>query len=85
MSKAPHPNAATVFLNWLLSKDGQLVYSKANLTQAARVDVATDHLDPFRLRVPGKKYLLRDTEEIMKNEKDDIRVIRDIFAKSLAK
>lgn len=85
MNKAPHPNAAIIFLNWLLSKDGQLIYSKANLTQAARNDISTDHLDPFRLRVPGKKYLLRDTEEIMKKEKDDIKVISEIFAKSLAK
>ena len=23
MNKAPHPNAAAIFINWLLSKDGQ--------------------------------------------------------------
>jgi ABC-type Fe3+ transport system substrate-binding protein len=44
MNRAPHPNAAVVFINWLLSKEGQLVWSKAVNAVSRRVDVPTDHL-----------------------------------------
>ena len=29
INRAPHPNAATIFLNWVLSKEGQWAWSKA--------------------------------------------------------
>ncbi len=83
MNKAVHPNASKVFLNWILSKEGQFIYSKANLTQSARVDVPTDHLNPFTLRAPGKKYLLRDTEDILSKGQDDLNILKEIFAKAL--
>ena len=28
MNRAPHPNAAKVFINWLLSRDGQALFQK---------------------------------------------------------
>lgn len=36
---APHPNAAKVFINWLISQEGQAVYSKAASVTSARKDV----------------------------------------------
>lgn len=37
----PHPNAATVFLNWFLSKPGAVAYSQAMLETSRRLDVKT--------------------------------------------
>jgi hypothetical protein len=56
-SHAPHPNAAKVFINWLLSKEGQTLQSRASGKQSARVDVPTDFLDPETCRKPDVKYL----------------------------
>jgi ABC-type glycerol-3-phosphate transport system substrate-binding protein len=39
MDKAPHPNAAKVYINWLLSKAGQSEWGKV-LRNSRRLDVA---------------------------------------------
>ena len=40
----PHPNAAKLFLNWLLSKEGQDFYGKAMKASTRRLDVDTKWL-----------------------------------------
>jgi iron(III) transport system substrate-binding protein len=42
---APHPNAAKVFFNWLLSREGQEVHSKSAQQPTRRLDVDTKGLD----------------------------------------
>lgn len=56
LNKAPHPNASTVFLNWLLSKDGQTAFSTGMGYVSRRVDVATDHVPSYWVPKPGVKY-----------------------------
>lgn len=41
IKNAPHPNASKVFVNWLLSRDGQAVFSKALGQPTRRLDVDT--------------------------------------------
>lgn len=41
LKNAPHPNAAKVFINWLLSKDGQAVFTNAMGQPTRRFDVDT--------------------------------------------
>ncbi|MBI4333323.1 MAG: extracellular solute-binding protein [Chloroflexi bacterium] len=65
VNRAPHPNAAKVFINWLLTKEGQSIYSKAYLMQSARVDVPTDYLPPEMVRRSGAAYLSMDAEEVL--------------------
>jgi ABC-type Fe3+ transport system substrate-binding protein len=43
----PHPNAAKVFVNWLLGKDGQELYGKAMVQGTRRLDVNTEWLKEF--------------------------------------
>ncbi len=56
MNKSPHPNAARVLLNWVLSKEGQTVVSRAQGFQSARTDVPTDWVEPWTLRQQGVTY-----------------------------
>ena len=45
----PHPNAATVFINWYMSKPGQEVYESVMIETSRRLDVKTgipDYLVP---------------------------------------
>jgi ABC-type Fe3+ transport system substrate-binding protein len=47
MKNAPHPNAAKVYINWLLSKEGQDLYSRALTQGTRRLDVDTRWLAKF--------------------------------------
>ncbi len=52
-NRRPHPNAAKVYLNWLLSKEGQSAFARASGYVSARVDAATDHAPAWRIPAPG--------------------------------
>ena len=59
---APHPNAAKVFINWLLSRRGQIVLQKtqANAESPAdslRIDVPKDDVPLQSRRLDGINYL----------------------------
>ena len=47
MKNAPHPNAAKVYINWLLSKEGQDLYGRALTQGSRRFDVDTKWLAKF--------------------------------------
>jgi len=64
-NRPAHPNAAKLFINWLLSKDGQTAYSKTYGGQSAREDVPTDHLHPLVVRDPAKEYFSKETEDYL--------------------
>ncbi len=51
-NRTPHPNAAKVYVNWLLSKEGQTIWAPASGYISSRLDVPTDHA-PFRIPIPG--------------------------------
>lgn len=60
---APHPNAATVFLNWYASKPGQEIYSKAKQVASRRLDVASDGVPADVLPKPNVSYIDQYTED----------------------
>ncbi|MBI4332820.1 MAG: extracellular solute-binding protein [Chloroflexi bacterium] len=76
---APHPNAAKVFINFLLSKEGQTLSSKATGHQSTRVDTPTDHLDPMTVRQPGFKLLSSVDQEFLSKEADYVKRVVEIF------
>ncbi len=61
--KAPHPNVTKIFLNYLLSREGQTLWSKADGVQSARIDVPTEGLNPLIIREPGVMYPASDDWE----------------------
>ena len=63
MNRAPHPNAARVYINWLLSKEGQTEWSKESGYTSRRLDVPRDHLDPAVIPKEGLTYLPNYKEE----------------------
>jgi iron(III) transport system substrate-binding protein len=59
-TRAPHPNAAKVFINWLLSREGQMALQKLGRPDAhnsRRIDIPKDDVDPTNRLDPAKKYL----------------------------
>lgn len=79
MNKAPHPAAARVFINWMLSKEGQTVWSRATSYQSARIDVSTDHIAPYNLRVAGLNYFETENEDFLEKQTEQSRQAREIF------
>lgn len=56
LDRPPHPNAQKLYLDWLLSQEGQLTWSKASGLASARTDVPTDFLLPAVVPQPGVTY-----------------------------
>jgi len=79
VNKAAHPEAAKVYLNWLLSKEGQGLFSKVTGLQSARVDVDTSHIPKGAVRKPDKKYLLSADAPFWARQKDYTVAAKEIF------
>jgi len=84
MNRAPHPNAARVAVNWLLSREGQIAFQKykaaagCNSCESLREDIPKDHL-VFR-RKEGVSYMMTTRPEMI-----DMTPIRQLIKESLAK
>jgi iron(III) transport system substrate-binding protein len=61
VNRAPHPAAAKVFINWLLTKDAQVVWAKEVETNSRRQGVEPGH--PLYLVPPDAKFMQIDAEE----------------------
>ncbi len=80
VNKAPHPYTARVFINWLLTKEGQLAFTRGLPYHSARLDVPTDQIEPSKMRTPGVKYFYTETEEYLLLENERGKTAKDIFA-----
>ncbi len=63
-SKPAHPNATAVFVNWLLSREGQTILSKAIGNPSMRTDVTTEGLQSIFLQQQGEKVYWEDEDFI---------------------
>lgn len=61
-NRAPHPNAAKLFVNWLLTKEGQVLWSKYAENNSRRLDVPAGQ--PERQPTPRVKYIQLDNQEM---------------------
>jgi len=67
---APHPNAAKVFLNWFLGREGQEIYSRAMGQGTRRLDVDTQWLKEFGV-VAAKDSLTPDQYPNLENQSEE--------------
>ncbi len=69
MDKPAHPNAAKVFINWLLSREGQVAVQKEGETNdSLRIDIAKTDVRPHIRRRDGAKYVVTWTPQWMDME-----------------
>jgi iron(III) transport system substrate-binding protein len=83
INRAPHPNAARVFINWLLSRKGQMTLQKVmlpteNPVDSLRIDIPKDDVPVLQRRFEGVKYL--DTS---RPEWQDMKPILDVMNEAL--
>jgi len=81
VNRAPHPNAGKVFLNWLLTKEGQTVFSKGMGYVSRRLDVATDHVPSYWVPKEGVKYWPGYYEEDATMSPEQVKFLKSIFGR----
>ncbi len=84
MDRAPHPNAATVFLNWLLSRKGQAAWQGAVPLPSRRTDISKSELDPFIVLKPGIEFIDMEREKYIRTQRAARRIISRALAKAKA-
>jgi iron(III) transport system substrate-binding protein len=82
-NRAPHPSAAKVAVNWLLSREGQTTWLDHNqktggLYDSLREDISKEKVSDQARRVKGAKFLWLKAEWI-----EELDKIRDLIKKSL--
>jgi iron(III) transport system substrate-binding protein len=86
ITPAPHANAAQVFLNWFLSREGQTIYQEQSVksgqrnANSRRMDIAKDVIRP--------EYRLKENSEVWENGADvdketaeATKLLKEILAK----
>jgi ABC-type Fe3+ transport system substrate-binding protein len=80
-NKAPHPNAAVVFVNWLLSKNGQIAWSQAAGYVSRRTDVTADHLPSYAAPRSGSKYWVSYLENAIQRAPEEEKLLNELFSR----
>jgi iron(III) transport system substrate-binding protein len=83
MNQAPHPNAAKVFINWFLSRKGQMALQRLgdvdDPANSRRIDIPKDDIPPDSRLQPGVKYF-----DVVKPEYGDMKPIFDLAKEIMA-
>lgn len=79
LNRPANPNAAKIFINWFLSKEGQTFYAKTAKEQSRRLDVLSE-LAPDRLLREGVKYIDGDTPYMLDKRVEMLKLSKEIFA-----
>lgn len=77
MNRAPHPNAAKLYLNWLLSPDGQRDWAQTVQRNSRRLDVQPG--DPARSAKSGRKYLKTQAEAMSSQRERIMQIARELI------
>ena len=81
LNKAPHPNAARVAINWLLSKNGQIAYQRVfKEPDSLRVDIPKDEVPSQSRRADHVKYVEIDRADRM-NMEPITKIVDEVWRK----
>ncbi|HJX10166.1 MAG TPA: extracellular solute-binding protein [Candidatus Binatia bacterium] len=81
INRAPRRNAAAVFINWFLNKEGQMAWTRGANLLTRRLDVPLDHI-PQHLRVkPRSHYWVSYYETDAVRSAREETVLRQLFSR----
>jgi len=75
-NRAPHSNAAKLFINWLLTKEGQTVFGQNVPTNSARKDV--EKFSKTGIATPGVAYFNPNREEAYTPINDTLKYLTSL-------
>ncbi|MGH7848650.1 MAG: ABC transporter substrate-binding protein [Candidatus Binatia bacterium] len=84
IQNAPHPNAAKLFINWHLSREGQMDYQRLfaqnpeGIEGSLRTDMPAERVAPRNRIVPGANYVFQWTTDTI-----DMKPIRQLISDAL--
>ncbi len=81
-ARPAHPNASKLFINWLLTREGQTAWVKTVKMPGTRIDVPTEGIPSVLIAKPGEKFMTENEEHFLTMSKMR-EVNREIFAKQL--
>ncbi len=73
-----HPNTSKVFVNWILSREGQAVFVKAYGSPGIRLDAPREGIPPQLFPEPDEKFH-EDTEESILYRDEVTKIAKEIF------
>lgn len=86
ITPAPHPNAARIFVNWLLSREGQTLYQETSVksgqlnANSRRMDIPKDVIRPeYRLREDGAYW--ENGPNVDQETAEATKLLKEILAK----
>ncbi len=84
LNRAPHPNAAKVFINWFLSPEGQSLFQKVisqpgDARNSRRIDVPKDHIPHDEQRRDKMSYFDTDDPDT-KNLTPAMKLLDEVLA-----
>jgi iron(III) transport system substrate-binding protein len=85
INRAPHPNAAKVLINWLLSREGQTAVqqhlaSEGNIRESLREDISKDVIPVSHRRDPRLNYVMISRAADMDGENEALKLANDALA-----
>lgn len=81
VNKAPHPHAAKIFINWLLSREGQVQWQKKTDNNSLRIDIPKDMItDQRSIPKEGENYLNASLPQY-----EDVKPLLKIVEEALGK
>ncbi len=81
LNDGPNPNAAKLFVNWALSREGQQLFvNVAEITDSLRADVDNAALEePYRVHRDREYFIAFEDEAYVSDMKDIMGTLRDIM------
>jgi len=85
INRAPHPNAAKVLINWLLSREGQAAVqrhlaSEGNIRESLREDISKDEISASQRRDPRVRYVMISRAADIDGENEALKLANDALA-----
>lgn len=80
-SRIAHPNATKVFINWLLTKEGQTIFSQSFGNPSSRADVPTRDFNQLLVPVTGEKYY-RDLDSLLPEGRKWLDIAKKVMAET---
>jgi ABC-type Fe3+ transport system substrate-binding protein len=79
LKNAPHPNAAKLFVNWLITKEGQELYNRAIDGASVRADLDDSWVPDYSVPRPKEPWVLTDTPAYKEVEAKHLKRAKELL------
>jgi iron(III) transport system substrate-binding protein len=85
VSKTPHPSATKLFVNWVLSREGQSAWQKYTEVNSLRMDIAKTDLSPDDVPQKGVSYFMLNSSKYndQAGRKELHRIVEEALKKAV--